>query len=908
MRLRSHLIALVLAALVPVLGFAALVMRENARLQLAATERGMRDTASAVARTVDKELETAITALEALAQSEHLDTGSLAPFYGLCERVTRTQGWVNILLFEADGRTLMQTSVPLGSPRPPTRRPDTLAEARDKRGPAVSNLFDGSVTRNIVAVYVPVVRDNVVRYVLAVGLRPGTFGELLRSQTFAPDTIAVLQDREATIIARTQGEAESVGRRVQNPTPGREGWLKSRVIEGTEVYLAFATAPLSGWRVVLTAPVTTVEAPLRRGAWQLVAGAAVASALAAGLAFLFGRRIEGAVGGLVRIAHAVERGDRAEPLRSGVTEVNAVAEQLSTAAELARAREQESALRERQARAIADVAHALAASPDLDTVLRTAVDAVRGLVRADSARIALVDEAGRLAVRYSTLVSSLMPPGFEITKGQGVGGLAWATGRPVRTDDFHNDPRFRESPYIPIAQGDAIVSSMTVPIVSSGAVVGVIYANNFTRRPFTDEEEAALVTLADHAAVAVEKARILAREHAARAEAESASRGKDELLAMLGHELRNPLSAIANAVHVLEAGDSPAEVTRRAREIIARQNAHLAHLVDDLLDVARVTSGKIALVRRPLELSQAVRHALATLAAGGRTERHRVTVELEPVWADVDETRFEQIVNNLIGNALRFTPAAGTIAVTLRGEGGEAVLRVRDTGVGIAPEMLPRVFDLFAQGERGPDRGAGGLGLGLTLVRRITELHGGSVEAASPGAGHGSTFTVRLPALAAPAAPAPRSGAATLSDGKSRRILVVEDNTDAREMLRHLLNLAGHEVHEAPDGPAGLEAALRLRPDIALVDVGLPGFDGYQLARLVRGSAGPSIYLVALTGYGQPDDRRQAHQAGFDAHLVKPVNPEALLAVIQNAGQKAGQNAAQNAGRPAGQTALPGGT
>jgi signal transduction histidine kinase/ActR/RegA family two-component response regulator len=903
MRLRSHLIALVLAALVPVLGFTALVMRENARLQLAATERGMRDTASAVARTVDKELETAITALEALAQSEHLDTGSLAPFYGLCERVTRTQGWVNILLFEADGRTLMQTSVPLGSPRPPTRRPDTLAEARDKRGPAVSNLFDGSVTRNVVAVYVPVVRNNVVRYVLAVGLRAGTFGELLRSQTFAPDTIAVLQDREATIIARTQGEAEAVGRRVQNPTPGREGWLKSRVIEGTEVYVAFATAPLSGWRVILTAPTATVEAPLRRGAWQLLAGAAVASALAAALAFLFGRRIEGAVGGLVRIAHAVERGDRAEPLQSGVTEVNQVAEQLSTAAELARAREQESALRERQARAIADVAHALAASPDLDTVLRTAVDAVRGLVRADSARIALVDEAGRLVVRYSTILSSLMLPGFEIAKGQGAGGLAWSTGRPVRTDDFRNDPRFRDSAYVPIAQGDNIVSCMTVPIVSSGAVVGVIYANNFTRRPFTDEEEAALVTLADHAAVAVEKARILAREHAARAEAEAASRGKDELLAMLGHELRNPLSAIANAVHVLEAGDSPAEVTRRAREIITRQNAHLAHLVDDLLDVARVTSGKIALVRRPLELSQAVRHALATLAAGGRTERHRVTVELEPVWADVDETRFEQIVNNLIGNALRFTPAAGTIAVTLRGEGGEAVLRVRDTGVGIAPEMLPRVFDLFAQGERGPDRGAGGLGLGLTLVRRITELHGGSVEAASPGAGHGSTFTVRLPALAAPAAPAPRSGAATPSDGKSRRILVVEDNTDAREMLRHLLNLAGHEVHEAPDAPAGLEAALRLRPDIALVDVGLPGFDGYQLARRVRGSAGPSIYLVALTGYGQPDDRRQAHQAGFDAHLVKPVNPEALLAVIQNAGQ----NAAQNAGRPAGQTALPGG-
>ena len=887
MRLRSHLVALVLVALVPVLGFTALVMRENARLQLAATERGMRDTASAVARTVDKELETVITALEALGQSEHLDTMNLASFYELCDRVTRTQGWVNVLLFEADGRALMQTSVPLGTPRPPTRRPELLAELREHRRPAISNLFDGSSERNIVAVYVPVVRDNAVRFVLTAGLRAATFGELLRAQQFAPETIAVVQDRDATIVARTQREAELVGRKVQNPSPGREGWVKSRLLEGTEVYVAFATAPLSGWRVVLTAPVAAVEAPLRRGAWQLTLGAALAAAVAAGLAFLFGRRIAGAVGGLVRIARSVEHGEPAVPLQSGVTEVNEVADQLSAAAELARIREQEATLRERQARAIADVAHALAASPDLDTVLRTAVNAVRGLVRADSARIALVDEAGRLLVRYSTVVSSLMPQGFEIAKGQGMGGLAWSTGRPVRSDDFARDPRFRDSPYLAIAHGDGIVSCLTVPIISSGAVAGVIYANNFTLRPFTEGDEAALVTLADHAAVAVEKARLLAAEHAARAEAESASRGKDELLAMLGHELRNPLSAIATAIHVLETGEPSADVTRRAHEIISRQNAHLARLVDDLLDVARVTSGKIALVRRPLELGEAVRHSLATLAASGKTERHRIAVDLEPVWADVDETRFEQIVNNLVGNALRFTPAAGHIEISLRDEQGDAVLRVRDTGVGIAPEMLPRVFDLFAQGERGPDRGAGGLGLGLTLVRRITELHGGRVEAASAGAGHGSTFTVRLPALAARPVPAARVTVAAPSNGASRRILVVEDNPDAREMLRHLLHVAGHEVHEAADGPGGLEAALRLRPDIALVDVGLPGFDGYQLARHVRGSAAASIYLVALTGYGQPDDRRQAMEAGFDAHLVKPVNPDSLLAAVQTAGHSA---------------------
>ncbi|HWN14922.1 MAG TPA: ATP-binding protein, partial [Candidatus Dormibacteraeota bacterium] len=702
-------------------------MRENARLQLAATERGMRETVAALAHTVDKELESTIAALEVLGQSEHLDVMNLPAFYALCDRVTRQQGLVNMVLFEADGRALFQTSVPLGTPRPATRRPDIFQQMRADRRPVISNLFDGVLTRHIVSVYLPIAREGAVRWVLAAGVRASDFGQLLRSQRFAPDTVAVLQDRDHVILARTQAEAETVGTRVQSPNPGTDGWVRSRLREGIDVYVAFTTAPLSGWRVVLTQPVATVDAPLRRWAWQLVAGAAVASALAGGVAFLFGRRIAGAVTGLVGIARAVERGDPAPPLSTHVTEVNEVAEQLSGAAEHARAREQESALRERQAHAIARVAHALAASPDLDTVLRTAVDAVRTLVRAGSGRIALVDETGRLIVRYSTAFSTAMPTGFEIERGHGVGGLAWATGKPVRTDDFVNDPRFRESRYLSIAQADHIASCLTVPIVTAEAVVGVIYANQSTRRPFSDADEVALVTLADHAAVAVEKARILAREHAARGEAEAASRGKDELLAMLGHELRNPLAAIANAVHVLDTASPPPDLARRAREIIARQNAHLARLVDDLLDVARVTSGKIALVRRPLDLAPAVRHALASLTASGRTERHRVVLDLETVWADVDETRFEQIVNNLVGNALRFTPAAGTIEVTLRAAGAQAVLRVRDTGVGIAPEMLPRVFDLFTQGERGLDRSQGGLGIGLTMVRSLVEMHGGRV-------------------------------------------------------------------------------------------------------------------------------------------------------------------------------------
>jgi signal transduction histidine kinase len=878
MRLRSHLVTLVLAALVPVLGFAALVVRDNTRLQLAVTERGMRETAHAVARTVDKELETAITALEALAVSQRLEPASLPDFHALAQRVVLTQGWRSIVLFDADGGALLNTAMPVGGPRPGPGRSEALVQARNERRPTVSALFDDTQQRNVVAVYVPVLRDGVLQFVLSAALPAARFGDVLRAQQFGPGAVAALQDRDHVIIARTQGEAQAVGQRVPWPTPGREGWTRSRLREGAEVYVAFATAPLSGWRVVLTMPVETVHAPLRRALWQVLAGAALAAALATGLTVLFGRRIAGAVGSLVRIARSVERGDPAEPLRTAVTEVDELAEQLRAAADRARAREQEAATRERQAHSLAQVAHALNASPDLDTLLRTAVEAVRSLVQADAGRIALVDEAGQLVLRYSTHASTAMPAGFVIERGHGIGGAAWAAGRPVRSDDFAADPRFATDRYLPIARADGVVSCMAVPIALDGVVVGVIYANRLSLRPFTDDEEALLVTLADQAAVAVQKTRLLTVAQAARAEAEAASRGKDELLAMLGHELRNPLAALAHAAQVLQTPGLSEEGGRRAREVLVRQNAHLARLVDDLLDVARVTSGKIVLSRRPLELAEAVRHGVATLAASGRTESCHVTLDLSPVWADVDETRLEQVVTNLVGNALRFTPADGRIEVTLRAADGEAVLRVRDSGVGIAPEMLARVFDVFVQGPRGPDGGPGGLGLGLTLVRRIVELHGGTVEAASEGPGRGSVFTVRLPALAAP--PPTSSPAAAGAGARRRRIVVVEDNADAREMLRVALELAGHEVHEAPDGPSGIAAILERRPDVALVDVGLPGLDGYEVGRRVRSTMGATIRLIALTGYGQPDDRRQALDAGFDAHLVKPVDPRTLQTAL----------------------------
>jgi PAS domain S-box-containing protein len=369
-----------------------------------------------------------------------------------------------------------------------------------------------------------------------------------------------------------------------------------------------------------------------------------------------------------------------------------------------------------------------------------------------------------------------------------------------------------------------------------------------------------------------------ARQAARRQEAETLARAKDEFLAMLGHELRNPLATIVNALAVLGHRVQDEDL-KRFTGIIGRQTAHLSRLVDDLLDVARVSSGKIELRRARVDLHALARRSVEALAEAGRTAAHRVTVSggAAPVFGD--PARLEQIISNLVDNALKYTPAGGAVAVSTTREAGCAVLRVCDTGEGIRADLLGRIFDLFVQEPQALDRARGGLGLGLTLVKRLAELHGGEVAAASAGPGQGSEFTVRFPLGEAAddvAAPAPRALAAP-----RRRVLIVEDNGDARESLQLLLQLAGHEVETAADGPSGLRKLEAFRPDVALVDLGLPGIDGYDLVRRVRALPhARATRFIAVTGYGQTEDRHRALEAGFDVHLTKPVDPEELQRLL----------------------------
>jgi two-component system, sensor histidine kinase len=361
--------------------------------------------------------------------------------------------------------------------------------------------------------------------------------------------------------------------------------------------------------------------------------------------------------------------------------------------------------------------------------------------------------------------------------------------------------------------------------------------------------------------------------------AERDNRTKDEFLAMLAHELRTPLGAIAHAVRVLELAHAEGESAARAHEVIAQQVGHISQLIGDLLDVERVVSGKIRLHRQPLDLAEAARRAVATFTGDAELDR-RIDITTEPLWVDGDAVRIEQVLTNIVTNAVKYSPPDGPIRVTVRADGGDAVLSVEDMGFGISPELLPFIFDRYVQADRTLDRAQGGLGIGLTLVRRLVELHGGTIAASSEGEGHGSRFTVRLKQIPSPGKPAGPSPARERRV-KPRRVLLIEDSDDAREMLRMMLELAGHAVYDAADGARGLELLDVVRPDVAIIDIGLPRMDGYQVAKRIREEPhGRGMLLLALTGYSAPSDATLASQHGFDHHLVKPIDLDQLTRLL----------------------------
>jgi signal transduction histidine kinase/ActR/RegA family two-component response regulator len=419
-----------------------------------------------------------------------------------------------------------------------------------------------------------------------------------------------------------------------------------------------------------------------------------------------------------------------------------------------------------------------------------------------------------------------------------------------------------------LGDGEPAPGSLAAPLVGPDRrAIGRIELLPKSEGDFTDDDRAILSQLAAIASAAIENAQLYDRLR-------DADRRKDEFLAMLAHELRNPLAPIRSGLDVLEMSGVRDDILGLMKE----QVVHLVRLVDDLLDVSRIMRGKVQLHPERIDTSQVVQRSIEAARPAIEDARHTLEADLpeSPVWVEADPVRLAQVFTNLLNNAIKYTEAGGRISVALKQQDGQAVVSVRDTGIGIDSDLLPHVFDLFRQADQSLERARGGLGIGLTLVRSLVHLHGGSVEARSPGKAQGSEFVVRLP-LSPPPDPAINSVPAGVCSQR-RRILVVDDNAGAAQMLSLLLEALGpHQVELAHDGLAALNTLAAFRPDMLLLDIGLPRMSGYEVARRIR--ARPEcdrILLAALTGYGTEDDRRRSLEAGFDVHLVKPPSRETL--------------------------------
>ncbi|MBX9584219.1 MAG: PAS domain-containing protein [Gemmataceae bacterium] len=537
---------------------------------------------------------------------------------------------------------------------------------------------------------------------------------------------------------------------------------------------------------------------------------------------------------------------------------------------------------EASSRYLAEASAALAGVVDYESTLQKVVNLAVPYF-ADWSAVDVADGGGslrRLAVAHQdaarvALAHELMrdyPPDPDAPTG---GYAVLRTGRPELVADITDDMFVhgaRDERHLGLIRSLGLRSYIGVPLVVSGTPLGVLtFATAESGRRYTEADLALATDLAHRAAVAVENTRLY---QALR----DADRRKDEFLATLAHELRNPLAPIRNGLQIMRLAKGGREAVETARTMMERQVGQMVHLVDDLLDLSRISRGKIELRKERVELAKVLQQAVETSRPLIDASGHDLAIDLppQPVFVDADVTRLAQVFSNLLNNAAKYTERGGRIRLSAQHRGHEAIISVRDTGIGIPAHMLPHVFEMFTQVDRNLERSQGGLGIGLSIVKRLVEMHGGGVTARSDGPGMGSEFVVRLPVVLSVVPPQDEEGEATRPTAR-RRILVVDDNVDAAMSLAMMLDLMGSEARTAHDGVEALDVAAAFRPDLILLDIGMPRMNGYDTARHIREQAwGKGVVLVALTGWGQDEDRRKSKEAGFDAHMTKPIEPAAL--------------------------------
>jgi PAS domain S-box-containing protein len=721
---------------------------------------------------------------------------------------------------------------PYGTVLPPVPQPDgTLTAARTMK-PYVSGVLRGRVdTEWLMYIAFPAVHDGKVKYVIGATMNYRYWTKWLGQRT-APGRVSAIIDREFAILARTRDAERLAGQPVQPwyrevLTAAPSGLVRGRGLLDSDVVVAFQSSDLSGWRVNVLTDGAIVDAPMRRTALWVSLAVIAALAIAIGLSVTRVSVLTRGIRALHDALESLKSSRRIGTLKSPVTEIQAAMAATQATAET-----------------LATRAELLTASEEKFRTISHAAPAIVWVT--DAYGIAFINE------RWTELTGQPT----EQALGQG-----W-------TASVHPDDNDRLRPYRDRCRrtGEPYVGEVRY---RSKEGEYRWHAFRALRSPDGDPDRWYGVSIDIHDA----------RE--AREALKEADRRKDEFLATLAHELRNPLAPIRNALHLLARRPSEDAMTRAAQEMMERQVVHMVRLIDDLLDVSRITRGKLELRREPVELAKVIDMALET-ARPHISQQLTVSAPSEPVRLDADPVRLSQVLSNLLNNAAKFTPKSGRITVAASVEGESVVVRVRDTGVGIEPAKLPQLFQIFSQVGAPLERTTGGLGIGLALARSLVELHGGSIEARSEGPGKGAEFIVRLPALTLPEASAlPAAAAPAAYSGAVRRVLVVDDVRDNVDSMTALLRLDGNVVESAADGLEAVAKAEAFKPDLILLDLGLPNLNGFEACQLIRRKPwGKGIVIVALTGWGQEDDRRRALAAGFDAHLVKPVNYEALQALL----------------------------
>ncbi|WP_058643320.1 hybrid sensor histidine kinase/response regulator [Pseudacidovorax intermedius] len=918
--MQGRLMLIVSVAILPlalVCGLALYALLDAQQASNRATTLGV---ARAVAAAVDGELRLTIATLDALALTEPLGSTTpegLAQARQLASAVRRSHPeWVSLLLAAPDGRVLFDTDAQPGAGTRRVVESGSLAQVLRTNQPAVGPMVPGPAGRLAFAVRVPVLRDGETRQVLTAVVLPEALASVLRRQGAPEGWILSVFDSRAARVARNVDDerwrggppSPSLQQLLDEMGSQSEGVGTALTADGVRAQTAVARLESFPWFVAVGTSVELAESPFRRSLLAYAAGLLVSLAFGAAAAWWVSRGVTRPMARLREQADALGRGEPIAPQPSGVPEVDAVGDALAAAAGQRQRHEAErqqlldaergasaaaQAAQQRLARLVsagAVLSQSLEEEATLAAIGRVVVPAVGDLCRID-----LLDEHGVLQRKLTqhfdpartAAIAAMVSERQASSDAPGSFPWAIATGRTF----LHNiedaglpaslDPQLRD-----FVAALGITAGCIVPLVARGRTIGamaVLQAESGRR--FSADDGALVNDLAQRAALALDNVRLLAQARAAQKQAEDANQAKDEFLAMLGHELRNPLAPIALALQLVQRRDPQAFV--RERQIIERQVRHLSRMVDDLLDVSRIVSGKIVLRPEALDLRDVVARALElTLPAlQQRGEMPQVRLPAEPVPVQGDALRLAQIVGNLLNNAAKFTDPGKAIRVGLAVEGeapqAQAVLQVIDEGIGIDAALLPRVFERFVQAHQPLQRAAGGLGLGLAIARSLAQLHGGSILARSEGPGRGSTFELRLPLQATPASPQPLPGPSA-EPSAPLALLVVDDNADAADALASWLELDGHRVRAVHSAEAALEALAAAPADGAICDIGLPGMSGLQLAERLRADpATAGMALVALTGYGREADRRGALDAGFDDHFAKPAQGEILLARLR---------------------------